>query len=158
MNDIVYDASISECGEYRYRLSRIWDERKKPLVFLMLNPSTADAMTDDPTIRRCMGFARRERAGGLVVVNLYGLRATNPKRLWDHTDPIGPTNDRHLVRAASEGKLVCAWGGNAPSNRVAYVRALLDRHRWSCLGTTQAGAPRHPLYIRSDQPLERYQP
>lgn len=159
MNDIKYDAELSECGEYRYRLSRIWDERKKPLTFIMLNPSTADAEVDDPTIRRCMGFAEREQAGGIIVVNLYGFRATRPFDLFQATDPIGPGNDRALKRAARQAKsIVCAWGAHAPPNRVAYVRALLDQHRLSCLGTTKHGAPKHPLYLRRDQPLEHYQP
>lgn len=159
MSDITYDAELSECGEYRYRLSRIWDEAKKPLTFIMLNPSTADAEVDDPTIRRCMGFAEREHAGGVVVVNLYGYRATKPLDLFQATDPIGPGNDRALKRAAREAKsIVCAWGANAPLNRVAYVRALLDRHQLFCLGTTALGAPRHPLYLRRDQPLLRYNP
>ena len=159
MNDIEYDAELSECGEYRYRLSRVWDTRKKPLTFIMLNPSTADAEVDDPTIRRCMGFAEREKAGGIVVVNLYGYRATKPLDLFQATDPIGPANDRALTRAAREAKsIICAWGANAPRNRVAYVRALLDRHQLHCLGVTQGGAPRHPLYLKRDQPLEKYQP
>lgn len=157
--DVTYDAELSECGEYRYRLSRVWDETKRPLTFIMLNPSTADAEVDDPTIRRCMGFAERERAGGIIVVNLYGFRATKPFDLFQATDPIGPGNDRALRRAACEAKtIVCAWGANAPKNRVAYVRVLLDQHRLHCLGTTALGAPRHPLYLRRDQPLERYNP
>lgn len=159
MNEITYDAELSDCGEYRYRLSRVWDEAKKPLTFIMLNPSTADAEVDDPTIRRCMGFAEREKAGGIVVVNLYGFRATKPFDLFQATDPIGPANDRHIQRAVKQAKsVVCAWGANAPRNRVAYVRALLDRQQLHCLGTTNAGAPRHPLYLRRDQPLERYNP
>lgn len=159
MNDIEYDAELSECGEYRYRLSRIWDGAKRPLTFIMLNPSTADAEVDDPTIRRCMSFAEREKAGGIVVVNLYGYRATRPLDLFQATDPIGAGNDRALKRAAREAKsIVCAWGANAPLNRVAYVRVLLDRHQLFCLGTTALGAPRHPLYLRRDQPLLRYNP
>lgn len=159
MSDIIYDAELSECGEYRYRLSRIWNEAKRPLTFIMLNPSTADAEVDDPTIRRCMGFAEREQAGGVIVVNLYGYRATKPLDLFQATDPIGPGNDRALKRAAREAKsIVCAWGANAPMKRVAYVCALLDRHQLFCLGTTALGAPRHPLYLRRDQPLLRYNP
>lgn len=108
--DVAYDAELSECGEYRYRLSRVWDEAKRPLTFIMLNPSTADAEVDDPTIRRCMGFAERERAGGIIVVNLYGFRTTKPSDLFQATDPIGPGNDRALKRAARQAKsIVCAW-------------------------------------------------
>lgn len=158
-NDIEYDAQLSDCGEYRYRLSRIWQPRKKPLTFMMLNPSTADAMVDDPTIRRCMSFARREEAGGIVVVNLYGLRATNPLDLWQHTDPIGAGNDRAVLKAVRDagGLVICAWGANAPTERVNYVkRTIVNNAKLLCLGTTQAGSPRHPLYLRRDQPLETY--
>lgn len=160
MNDIEYDAQLSECGEYRYRLSRIWNPRKKPLTFLMLNPSTADANVDDPTIRRCMGFAEREQAGGVVVVNLYALRATNPLDLWQHVDPIGAGNDRAIVKAVKDagGVIVCAWGGNAPMSRANYVKTnLVNNAQLLCLGKTKFNEPRHPLYLRKDQPLEKYQ-
>lgn len=157
MNDIEYDATISECGEYRYRLSRTWGSAK-PLTFIMLNPSTADADVDDPTIRRCMGFAEREGAGGIVVVNLYALRATNPQDLWQHPDPIGPGNDRHIKEAVKHSnRVICAWGSNAPCGRVDYVRRqILGERPVRCLGTTKHGAPKHPLYLRKDQPLELY--
>ena len=161
MNDIIYDAELSDCGEYRYRLSRIWDPKKPPLTFVMLNPSTADMMTDDPTIRRCMGFGQREQAGGIVVVNLYGYRATKPFDLFQASDPIGAANDRWLLNAClAPGKVVCAWGANAPHPRSFHVKDLLREHRVKlhCLGTTNAGAPRHPLYLRRDQPLLRYNP
>lgn len=152
-------AKISKCGEYRYELTRVWDGSKELLPFVMLNPSTADAMEDDPTIRRCVGFAKREGFGGLVVVNLYGLRATDPKRLWQHQDPIGPDNDRQLsLVAVWAGMIVCAWGANPPQGRVDQVLTKLRGAgaQLYCLGKTKAGAPKHPLYIRGDQPLEKF--
>ena len=86
-------AVISKCGAYRYSLTRKWSDA--PLLsFVMLNPSTADAKEDDPTIRRCIGFARREGAGGLIVANLYALRSSSPEALWAARDPIGPQNRR----------------------------------------------------------------
>lgn len=155
----VADATISECGEYRYDLTRVWDERRGLVAFLMLNPSTADGESDDPTIRRCVSFAQREGYGGLLVVNLYGLRATDPSQLWHHADPIGVGNDRHLRHVAqSVPSVVCAWGANAPMNRVNYVVTELKGlgTRLLCLGKTRTGAPRHPLYLRKDTPLEKF--
>lgn len=144
MNDIEYDAELSECGEYRYRLSRIWDEAKKPLTFIMLNPSTADAELDDPTIRRCMGFAEREQAGGVVVVNLYGFRATKPFDLFQATDPIGPGNDRALKRAARQAKsIVCAWGAHA-RHRTAWPTSV------PCSTNTASRASAPPSTARAE--------
>lgn len=150
-------AVISECGRYRYVLRRAWAVGE-PLVFVMLNPSTADALLDDPTIRRCIGFAKREGASGLSVVNLYAYRSTDPRRLWTVGDPVGPNNDDTLLLECVGRKVVCAWGANARADRVGDVRTLLQlcgADAW-CLGTTNTGAPRHPLYIKADQPLQRY--
>ena len=153
------DAVISECGQYRYFLQRpseIANPDTGPAVFLMLNPSTADATVDDPTIRRCRSFAKRWGCAGIIVVNLFAYRSTDPKGLRSAIDPIGPENDEHLMNVALRGDIVCAWGGNAPENRVKEVVALLKkfkRCRLLCLGTTTTGAPRHPLYVLGDQPL-----
>lgn len=153
-------AHISDCGLYRYRLTRHWGGAP-PLPFVMLNPSTADANIDDPTIRRCMGFARREGAGGVIVVNLYGLRATDPAELLKTRDPFGPDN-RANVRAigleavASSMPVVCAWGvgGWVKSADMDIIHLLKGTGaRLVCLGTTKGGHPKHPLYIKGDQPL-----
>lgn len=152
-------AIISQCGTYRYLLTRQADftnPERSTALFIMLNPSTADATIDDPTIRRCRGFARFWDCNGIAVANLYALRATNPKELWSHADPVGPQNDNHLQRLAREyGDIVCAWGSNAKPERVAFVVSLLreNKARLFCLGTTKDGSPRHPLYVRGDQPL-----
>jgi len=94
-------AVISPCGLYRYSLTRTWSAAL-PLPFVMLNPSTADADIDDPTIRRCMAFARREHAGGIIVANVFAYRATSPADLWKATDPFGPWNDDTLETVARE--------------------------------------------------------
>jgi len=123
----------------------------------MLNPSTADAEVDDPTIRRCMRFARREGSGGIVVVNLYAFRAADPRRLALQPDPYGPDNFRHIDNVAnSSGAIVCAWG-SFPADG-AYTAHRLGRlpARLVCLGKTKDGSPRHPLYVRADQPLEPF--
>lgn len=152
-------ATISPCGQYRYTLSRetglLYPETGSAL-FIMLNPSTADASLDDPTIRRCIGFAKTWGCPGLTVANLYALRSTNPNHLWQHDDPVGPDNDHWLRNLASEFEdVVCAWGANAKPGRVQDVVEILTYAgaRLWCLGATKSGAPKHPLYIKSDQAL-----
>ncbi|MGJ0454023.1 MAG: DUF1643 domain-containing protein [Methylocystis sp.] len=155
-------AVISACGAYRYSLTRKWSGA--PLLpFVMLNPSTADAKEDDPTIRRCIGFARREGAGGLIVANLYALRASSPEALWASRDPIGPQNWRTLVRLAAQAiaqsaPIICAWGALARQDQIDEAVRMFHASgaRLACLGRTQRGAPRHPLYVRADQPVERF--
>jgi len=151
-------AIISDCGQYRYQLNRAAHDRYTtcgPALFIMLNPSTADAALDDPTIRRCRGFAKSWDCAGIIVANLYALRATNPAELWVHADPVGPDNEMHLAALIREhDTIVCAWGANAKRDRVAQVRKMFHRNsRPMCLGMTKAGAPRHPLYVRGDKPL-----
>lgn len=152
-------AVISQCGQYRYLLTRAADMLQPdtgPALFLMLNPSTADASLDDPTIRRCRGFAQLWGCDGLTVANLYAYRATKPADLWRCADPVGPDNDAFLAGLAREyGEVVCAWGTNARPDRVSEVMEIFRRANaklW-CLGTTKDGHPRHPLYVRGDQPL-----
>lgn len=151
-------ALLSDDGAYRYWLSRSWDDAVWNLGFVMLNPSTADAAVDDPTIVRCAGFARRLGYGGITVLNLYAYRATQPADLWKAADPVGPDNDRHLAlmlagRAEAGSDVIAAWGANAKPDRVAEVLALPGAERMQCLGHTKHGAPRHPLYLPSDAPL-----
>ena len=144
-------AYLSPCERYRYELTRCW--ANGPIAcWVMLNPSTADADVDDPTIRRCIEFSKRWGCGALVVVNLYAWRATNPRDLQRADDPIGPHNDRHIdVATRSADTVVCAWGASANPERAAEVLRLISRPM--CLGTTQGGAPRHPLYVHRDTPL-----
>lgn len=157
-------AEISPCGQYRYTLTRPplapYPDRGTA-AFCMLNPSTADATLDDPTIRRCRGFAERWGCNGITVVNLYALRSKDPRALWNHADPVGPMNDYWLRLVAREcGGMVCAWGANAKPERVAQaVQALRAAGaKLYCLGTTKDGHPRHPLYVRGDQPLVPWEP
>lgn len=147
------NAILSPCGLYRYRLTRRWADGPT-CGFIMLNPSTADAEKDDPTIRRCIGFAKREGCGGLIVVNLFAFRATKPIALLDAEDPIGPDADHHLLDAIQEvdGPLIAAWGNWNRGHRAADVAAMIGAH-CACLGKTKDGHPRHPLYVRADAPL-----
>ncbi len=152
------DAMVSSCGRYRYSLSRCWDDSLPRVCWIALNPSTADASADDPTIRRCMDFSRRWGAGGIYVVNLFALRATDPRQLRLPGDPIGPDNDAYLKDAARAGFLcfVAAWGSSPiAAARVAPVLAIFRSAGQSlqCLGQTKDGSPRHPLYVRADTAL-----
>lgn len=152
--DVQKDALVSPCGRYRYWLTREWG-KGATVVFVMLNPSVADALVDDPTIRRCIGFARAWGYGAISVVNLYALRSTDPKGLWVVDDPVGPANDGWLTSFATgaeemDAPIVAAWGANARPDRVAAVRKLPGMHRLSALGLTKGGQPRHPLYLKAD--------
>lgn len=150
-------ARVSDDGLYRYTLGRRWDPdlHNGAAVFVMLNPSTADAEQDDPTIQRCISFAKTLGCGGLHVVNLYAYRATKPADLWLADDPVGPENDDILrgtfQSARDDGRpVIAAWGANAKSDRVAKVLSLSGAHRLTALGVTKDGQPRHPLYLRGD--------
>lgn len=148
------DAVISECRLYRYELTRTWgDEANNCLNMIMLNPSTADADLDDPTIRRCINFAKGFGYHGLVVTNLFALRATDPKELYRAQDPVGPDNDR-IIRDIAKfyGEAVCAWGTHGVyTRRDGMVRALLNECgvKTFALGLTKDGHPRHPLYLKA---------
>lgn len=157
-------AVISPCGKYRYSLTRIWDlaPTRPACVFLMLNPSTANELMDDPTIRRCEGFARREGFGGFYVVNLMAWRATKPSDLpKDDCVAIGPDNAKSIQTIISDAgpntKVITAWGGNGdkrPEMVNNYITSLTMRgiKLW-CLGVTASGQPRHPLMLKRTTPL-----
>lgn len=140
-------AVISQCGTYRYELVRRWSDA--PLVgWVMLNPSTADAEVDDPTIRRCINFAASWAYGGIVVRNLFALRATDPGELDQHPDPVGPENNEYLAHCRHEVMTVIAWGARG-GHRGHTVLDLLTRHgvRPYQLAQTKSAQPRHPLYL-----------
>lgn len=148
--DQARSAVLSPCGTYRYELARRWSNG--PLVsWIMLNPSTADADADDPTVRRCIRFAQSWGYGGLVIRNLFALRATDPAALDRHPDPVGPDNDTYLARCAHEELTVAAWGARGGPRGQAVLN-LLDRHGvLPCqLAATSDGQPRHPLYLTAD--------
>ena len=145
-------AILSPCERYRYRLTRTLEGTGGPLLLIGLNPSTADATQDDPTIRRCIDFARRWGHSELVVANLFAFRATRPKDLKNAPEPIGAETDRILLNEAKRAsRILVAWGVHGPyKSRDQEVLSLLAPFALSCLGTTKAGQPRHPLYIRAD--------
>jgi len=160
-------ATFSADGMYRYNLSRSWlnepckatsDAPAGVLLFVGLNPSTADGIHDDPTIRRLIGFAKAWGHDGLEVCNLFAFRSTSPKGLKQASDPIGSENDQALTDAArGAGRILCGWGnGLMPSdvmrNRVGQVVALLEAAgpNVCCLHVTKLGQPQHPLYVRAE--------
>jgi hypothetical protein len=159
-------AVLSKCGNYRYVLMRQLQGMGPPMVFCMLNPSTADHANDDPTIRRCIGFANREGASALAVINLFAFRSTNPYDLLaDGMDPVGPENDEAIrgVLRTMNRRVVCAWGASLSAECFVRSRAIsVERMLRAtgaelvCLGTTARGLPRHPLYVKADQPLVPY--
>lgn len=144
-------ACLSECGRYRYRLYRQWDDSRPDVLFVMLNPSTADHNRDDRTISRCVGFARKWGYGGLLVGNLFALRSTNPANLHISDDPVGPYNDAALRdMAAQVDMVVAAWGGQGKlQNRGAAVLQMLAGKCYA-LKLNQSGHPAHPLYLPYD--------
>lgn len=155
-------AILSDCGVFRYRLWRRWSSNVKPITFIMLNPSTADANEDDPTIRKCIGFAKRIGHGAIEVVNLFAFRATKPAELKREGFRRGPDNNRHIIAACNESAMVvCAWGAHARGlSRVGEVKDLLGMGRYPifALALTEDGIPRHPLMLSYEEglPLKPY--
>lgn len=150
---IVYTAAgalFDEEGLYRWRLWRVWDESRPRILWVLLNPSTANAHRDDPTLRRCIGYASRWGYGGVEVVNLFALCSTSPRVLGVASDSVGDANDAHIVAAAlAAGLVVCGWGAHplAPARARLVVALLQDVGRsLHCIGLTKGGQPRHPLY------------
>lgn len=151
MNSTMPAAVMSPDETYRYFLSRSWSDTGKIIAFIGLNPSTADAITDDPTIRRCTRFAKDWGGGSLWMVNLFAFRATKPQNMLYAIDPVGPENDLWLDRVISCADLVVAAWGNHGSllNRSELVRNRYQG-RLNALSVTARGMPGHPLYLRAD--------
>ena len=156
---MIGSAEISLCGRYRYELRRCWDFRRPAIAWIGLNPSTADADQDDPTLRRCIGFSQAWGYGALVMLNLFALRATDPRAMLAAPEPEGPRNDEFLCgwagppsgRFEGVAAIVCAWGNHgAHRARAANVLQLLGDRYLLSLGVTKHGHPRHPLYVAGD--------
>ena len=144
-------ADISACGLYRYSLTRTWGPGTK-CVWIMLNPSTADAREDDATIRKCIGFAKRWGHESIEVVNLFAFRATSPLVLPEADDPIGDRNDLVIERATRGwGMIVCGWGNHGSlHDRSKHVMKTLAGRNPQCLTITKKKEPGHPLYLSYD--------
>lgn len=150
------EANISTCGNFRFSLSRTWDEEKPKVMFIMLNPSTADAEKDDPTIRRCIGFAQSWGYGGLIVCNLFAWRATSPKGLEEKEfKRIGTNYHTILTEAAKVDTVVCAWGNKPVLDKMLYgaPSAYIPFEvtpKLHYLELSVTGTPKHPLYLKKD--------
>jgi hypothetical protein len=143
---------------YRYTLTRNWGDGGR-LLWVMLNPSTADETQDDPTIRRCVGFSKAGGYGCLMVVNLFAARATNPADLAAIADPVGIDNDAVILDAIRQSTaIVFAWGAHNTKGRAFKVATMCRREGREplCLGKTKDGHPRHPLYVPAAQPFEEW--
>lgn len=147
-------ATFDDSGRFRYLLWRTWDESLPRACFVMLNPSTADATSDDPTIRRCIGFARSHGFGGIEVVNLFAFRTTDPALLPRTAEARGAGNDEHIRRAIERCVVtIAAWGVHGAGHWQAIPS--LSGIELHCLGVTNRGEPRHPLYVAG---IARMQP
>lgn len=147
MDDIKRWADLSVCREYRYALWREWAGCKGYVLFICLNPSTADESKDDPTSKRCIAFAKAWGYSGMCIANLFAYRATNPMDMKLAPDPVGPDNDHFLRTWASQSQLVvAAWGAHGSfKGRDKHVKHMLGH--MSCLHVTKDGHPGHPLYL-----------
>lgn len=178
--DMGRSAKLSDCGKYRYLLTRCWRPDARQLGWIMLNPSTADALLDDPTIKKCMAFARAWDFGGIVVANLFHFRATDPEQLYpaDLPEPddagFGHALLRHACGPSGDGfygdvfdacaQVMVAWGSHFVAIHTA--RDLLIKNMAAergrvlhCLAVNQDGQPRHPLYVRNDtKPIVWFDP
>ncbi len=162
-------ATISDDGLYRYDLTRRWDDRPWAL-WVMLNPSTADADQDDRTLFTIQQISRHNGHGGVAVVNLFAYRSRNPDELLSCADARGPENRETIKRWVTDDRvtaIVCGWGNwwhahrNHPQRppRLNVERTVLDSgKRLYSIGETKAGDPRHPLYARFDSPFRKYVP
>lgn len=150
-------AIFSSDRKYRYVLWRGWDRKKSYVMFIGLNPSYADEIKDDPTIRRCVGFARDWGYGGLCMTNLFAVRATNPQEMMLHPEPVGADTDYWLLKYSWKAEVViAAWGiigGYQQRDEVMYE--MIEGMK--CLGLTKAGYPRHPLYMPKDTKLRPFE-
>jgi hypothetical protein len=146
--NMIRDARFADDAPYRYWLTRTWERRRPILGWCGLNPSTAGAVRDDQTIRRVVDFSDVWGYGGVVMLNLFALITTNPARLVQHADPIGPENDEYLWALTDGIDVIACWGGGVPDYWRPRARAIAHRLRRERttfhLGLTKAGEPRHP--------------
>lgn len=154
-------AVYSDCERYRYLLTRVWNPEGRRALFIMLNPSTATEVQNDPTVERCERRARALGFGAFRVTNIFAFRATDPRVMRAAADPVGPENDAAILQSLPwADQVICAWGTHgAHLDRGRQVEGLL-RHAGAALwhlGLTQGGAPKHPLYIGYDRQPEPWQ-
>ena len=142
------DAVVSNNELYRYQLSRIWDSSLPMVMFICLNPSTADHKDDDPTILKCIKYAQNWGYGGLLIGNLFAYRATNPSEMKKVDDPVGPLNNHYLKLMSQQvNQIVCGWGNHGTFlDRDDEVKCMFDK--LYALKRNVSGTPSHPLYLK----------
>ena len=153
------DCEFSPCRKYRWRLNRIWQPEKGVVNFCMLNPSIADENRNDPTVATTIQLADRWGFGGVVVTNIFAWRATDPKDMRAAAEPIGAENNKHIQQVARSAKLVMiAWGahGHYLNRGEQVLDGPLHGLKTYCLGWTESGQPRHPLFVKRDKLPIRY--
>ena len=155
-------AIISKDEFYRYELDRIWDTHLPVVYFIGLNPSTADANKDDPTIRRCIGFAKQFGCGGITMLNLFAYRATSPKEMKKAEEPIGNENNLYLQTAVlTNSNIIVCWGNHGSfggRSREVVEQLSAENKKLYCFGITKSGELKHPLYLSYQAKLETYKP
>ncbi|SMX46263.1 DUF1643 domain-containing protein [Actibacterium lipolyticum] len=158
--DAASTAVYSDCERYRYTLTRIWEPEGRKALFIMLNPSTATEVQNDPTVERCERRARALGFGGFRVTNIFAWRDTDPKKMRAAADPVGPENDTAILESCPwADQVICAWGAHGEHlGRGEKMEALLRGTDLPLfhLGLTKAGHPKHPLYIAYTQQPERW--
>lgn len=159
-NDAASVAIYSDCERYRYSLTRVWDEAGQKALFVMLNPSTATEVQNDPTVERCERRARALGFGAFQVTNIFAWRDTDPKKMRKAADPVGPENDAAILQGCDwADQVICAWGTHGEHlGRGEDVERLVRGTKAGLfhLGLTQAGHPKHPLYIAYTQQPVRW--
>lgn len=159
-HDAPSTAVYSDCERYRYTLTRTWDPDGRKALFVMLNPSTATEVQNDPTVERCERRARALGFGAFRVTNIFAWRDTDPKKMRAARDPVGPENDAAISEGAHwADQVICAWGAHGDHlGRGRHVEALLRATGLPLfhLGLTKAGHPMHPLYISYEKQPERW--
>ncbi len=150
-------ARFSRCRSYRYTLDIVWDDRLPMAAFIGLNPSTADEYQDDPTVRRCRGFAESWSCGGMRMLNLFAYRATLPADMKAQADPVGAGNRLPKLLQGITGPRIACWGTHGShKERARRVSVQLGAAALECLGMNADGSPKHPLYLRSDSQAQPY--
>ena len=164
VGEVVKSAIFSDCEKYRYLLSRVWNIQKEGIVFVGLNPSTADERIDDPTIRRCRGFAESWGYGSMIMLNLFAYRSTDPKNLKNCVDPVGCHNSNFIDVYLEHYKTIACYGngGNYLNRHKEFLKKYREkkyRDNLYAIKILKNGMPSHPLYLKKNlQPVKLKQP
>lgn len=150
-------ATISDCKNYRYKLSRIWDKNKPKIVFIGINPSTADDKEDDPTIRKLIAYSKAWGYGGFIIINLFAFRTAKVYDLLKIKHHFGPENENYLRKYTGYKTVVVMWGAKANEiNRYVAKRVLNMIENPMCFGKNADGSPKHPLFMAPNVKLQKY--